>query len=189
MEEEFRIKRLAARDRSAAHGELARTYSSALLRYAAGILGDVEEAREIVADALFKAMNEARVFNPDFQIKAWLYRVVTNASFNALRDRKRRTAILTQDGAGFVLRWEADAETHVLENQTTRAVERLLGELSSDHAAILRLRYHEDLAYGEIARRLGVPIGTVMSRLSRAHDRLRELVLSDPAWSSLRTMA
>ncbi|NBS41579.1 sigma-70 family RNA polymerase sigma factor, partial [bacterium] len=68
-----------------------------------------------------------------------------------------------------------DAEQRHADGELAYALNRLLRRLNPEHETILRLRYHEELSYGEIANRLDVPIGTVMSRLSRARAKLLEL--------------
>ncbi len=142
--------------------------------HAFGILRDSAEAGDVVQEVFIRSMREARLFDADFHTQAWLYRVTRNLCFNILRDRRRRGAILAnlsverprgQDPSDLVLSGEAQGRMLAL-----------FGRLSDDHRTILLLRYYEDLSYNEIAIRLGVKLGTVMSRLNRARTRMEELL-------------
>ncbi|MEK6867414.1 MAG: sigma-70 family RNA polymerase sigma factor, partial [Nanoarchaeota archaeon] len=93
-----------------------------------------------------------------------------NLCFNDIRDRKRRTRILKQTGASLYDQTEEqntiqDARANVYQKELQHGVEVAIKKLSEDHEVIIRLRYQNDLLYDEIAEKLGIPVGTVMSRL------------------------
>lgn len=175
---EGEVKALARRSRPAAIDLVVRRYGERLVLHAWYILKDTNEARDVVQEVFIKAMREPRLFDADFRIQAWLYRVTRNLCFNLVRDRRRRETILAgsvrvssegpPDPLALVFQGEQQAEL-------LQAVE----QLSEDHRDILLLRYYDDLSYQEIADHLGIKLGTVMSRLSRARDRLLEVVDGD----------
>ncbi len=163
------LKRLAHRNRGAALDLLARRHERSLLAHANTIVHDGEEAADLVQETLVRALREPRLFDADFQTRAWLHRVLANLSYNRSRDRRRRSNILEN-----TLRYEPRAEeladrTEV--SQRSDAFATVLSNLRPAHRQILQLRYWQDLSYAEIATVLQVRMGTVMSRLSRARDQ------------------
>lgn len=168
------LRALAESDRAEANEALYAKYHDRLTWHAVSIVHDAEEAHDIVQEVFIKAMRERRLYEADFKIQAWLYRVTRNLCFNTVRDRRRRGSILAA----------APREESIGSNQveTVFGAERqeeilaAIGMLTGDHREILMLRYYEDLSYQEIAVRLEIKMGTVMSRLSRARDRLNEVI-------------
>lgn len=164
------IKRLAHTDRRTAADWLVRKYREPLFQHAAWILKDWVEAVDVTQEVFIKAMREPRFFDAEFKMKAWLYRVTSNLCFNLRRDRRRRTEILEtvprQDAAE-----QADV---VLQGERQERILAAMDRLSDDHREILMLRYYSDLSYAEIGDTLGIKLGTVMSRLSRAKGALVE---------------
>jgi len=131
---------------------------------------DHQEAYDVVQEVFIKAMRETRLFDDDFKIKAWLFRVTSNLCFNQVRNRKRRGTLLET-----MMKPEAfgaDQLDTVFASEQREEVMEALDHLSADHKQILLLRYYDDLSYAEIADVLQVKLGTVMSRLSRARMRL-----------------
>lgn len=169
------LKELALADREAAMARTVQRYRGALERRAMSIVKDGQEARDAVQEVFIKAMRESRFFERDFQIRAWLFRVVTNLCFNIVRDRRRRGGILADMPEECVPQGRTKATTdHVLGGELRAGMMGALQELSPNHREILLLRYYRDLSYAEIADALDIRLGTVMSRLSRARTRLGE---------------
>ena len=174
------IKTLASTNRQAAHGLICRRFGERLLRQADRILRDEAEAADVVQEVMIKALREPRMFDTDFRIQAWLFRVCRNLCFNLSRDRRRRQGLLSCYAVPERLSQRA-AEDPINALFGAERQEDMLGaldRLSPEHREILILRYYEDKSYAEIATTLQIKLGTVMSRLSRARDRLL-LVLSD----------
>ena len=164
------IKKLAASNAKAAMEAVIRKYREPLYFHARYIVKDHQEAYDVVQEVFIKAMRETRIFDEEFKIKAWLFRVTSNLCFNQVRNRKRRGAILDT-----MMKPEAFGAKQleaVFAGQQREEVMASLEELSDDHKEILLLRYYDDLSYAEIADVLQVKLGTVMSRLSRARMRL-----------------
>ena len=174
------IKRLAARDRGLAMGLIVRKYHTPLHLRATSILKDPQEAQDLLQEVFIRAMREPRLFLPEFELRAWLYRVTTNLCFNNVRDKRRRATLLSglPEEALPQGRPSQSAElvfTEELRDSLLLAMDRLTPE----HREILMLRYYGDLSYAEIAERLDIKLGTVMSRLSRARSRLTDVVGPD----------
>lgn len=154
-------------------------YGEKLTYHALYILRDGEEAHDVVQEVLIKAMREPRFFEPDFKMQAWLYRVTRNLCFNLVRDRRRREVILYTQRPSEAS--SSDPLESVFAGERQREMLAAVELLSVDHGEILLLRYYEDLSYAEIAERLDIRLGTVMSRLSRARERLIAVMGRDAA--------
>ncbi|HMV68572.1 MAG TPA: RNA polymerase sigma factor [Myxococcota bacterium] len=173
-QEDADLKRLARRDRNAALNAVVHRHRPRLLRHAAHIVRDEDAAADIVQEAFIRAMREPRLFEDDFRIGAWLYRVTNNLALNASRDHRRRGDILT----GMQLSGHIDADQHQALDDKHQAnrVQVALECLSANHRRVLQERFYHDLSYGEIAAVLDVKMGTVMSRIARAKNALVELI-------------
>ncbi len=171
------LKDLAIRDRRGAMEVVVEQFRDRLYQHAFFIVKDPQEAYDAVQEVLIKAMREPRFFNPDFHIKAWLFRVTSNLCYNIVRDRRRRSGILES-----MPNEDTASPTQV---DSVQAFERrgevmsALDHLSREHREILLLRYYDDLTYAEIADVLQIKLGTVMSRLSRARARLGNMLGTD----------
>ena len=171
------IKAVARKDRRQAMNLVVERYRGTLYHHALYIVKDHHEAFDILQEVFIKAIRERRFFDPDFKMKAWLFRVTSNLCFNIVRNRKRRGAILDQMMRPTPL--HADQMERVFADQRQEVILAALDTLTEDHREILSLRYYSDLSYAEIADALDIKLGTVMSRLSRAKNKLME-ALDDP---------
>lgn len=142
-----------------------------LRRYARGLLRDAEAADDLVQETLLRAFRGRRHFRRPDNLRAWLFTILLNIRRNELRALARRPRVIPlddmlappgRDGAQ-----ESTAEL--------RRVLAALDGLSDELREALLLVAVEGLTYRETAEVLAVPIGTVMSRLHRARERLREL--------------
>jgi len=170
------IKALALEDRQAAIEILTDKYHKRLYYHAFYIVKNGEEARDVIQEVFIKAIREHRLFDAEFRIKPWLYRVTSNLCFNIVRNKKRRGAIL--ETIPFATNSAARQVEWVFANQLQKELVAAMDKMSPNHKEILILRYFDDLSYTEIAEVLGVKLGTVMSRLSRARVRLLQMVES-----------
>lgn len=164
------IKKLAATNARAAMEAVIQKYREQLYFHARYIVKDHQEAYDVVQEVFIKAMREGRIFDDEFKIKAWLFRVTSNLCFNQVRNRKRRGAIL--ESMVKPESFSANQIDSVFAGEQREELGAALDLLSDDHKEILVLRYYDDLSYAEIAEVLQVKLGTVMSRLSRARMRL-----------------
>jgi len=172
-------KELAKTDRDAAFAVVSKTYLPRIRSEARQVMGTREAAFDLAQDVLIKAMREKRLFDPEFRIWPWLRRVTRNLAYNRVRDRKRRSALLEERGPQAAA--PVDPSAAVLASEQARRVQECIERLSEAHREVLIARYYADASYKEIADRLGLKLGTVMSRLSRARSALQSVLDEDLA--------
>jgi len=154
----------------------------AMARYATAILGR-DEAEDAVQDAWLKAWRAWGAADPD-RVDAWVLRIVRNTCLDHLRHASREmplTAVAATAGptpyrAKDLDALDEDPAERAVTRATSTAVAPLLNRLPPDLRQTLWLREGEGLTYGQIAHRLHVPIGTVMSRLHRARAKAARLL-------------
>lgn len=144
----------------------------AAFNYARWLTKNDAEAEDVVQDACVRAMRFFASLRHD-NARAWLLAIVRNTWFSRVSRRSGATRSLTVDTAALELRDDAlDPEERLLQQHVVERVRAALEQLPADAREVLVLREIEGLSYKEIAALLRVPIGTVMSRLSRARERL-----------------
>ena len=170
------VERAQAGDRDA-FGELVTRYMRQAYYTALGLVGSHDDALDLSQEAFARAFRARQSLDPDRPFYAWLYAILRRLCFNFLRDRKTRRHKL-EAAAGWLAE-EADARAAAFDpaRATERAelrarVEVAIEELQDRHREVLVLKEFEDLRYREIAELLGIPIGTVMSRLYAARRHL-----------------
>lgn len=168
------IKLTATKNRRVAIKLLIEKYRQPLLRHSLYILRDQDDAYDIVQETFVRAIRETRLFDPDFRIKAWLFRVAKNLCLNQLRNTSRRAAILHANPT--VDRQEPQQWKTLFDGEQSILMMGTLDKLGEDHREILVLRYYDELSYIEIAQVLDIKLGTVMSRLSRARQKLLDVL-------------
>ncbi len=145
---------------------------------ALGLARNARDAEDLVQEAYLKAFRSFRRFRPGTNFKAWIYRILVNSSIDFYRRRARQPLIseLTDEAAAPA----AAPERHrLLDNMEALDafvgddVRRALDELPAAHRIVVLLADIEGFKYREIASILGIPIGTVMSRLHHARRQLR----------------
>ena len=140
------------------------------------------EAEDLASDVFLQAWKSFAKFERGTNCRAWLYRILWNV--NQQRSRKRLPFTLGAEGEAQLaetLAAEAPTPTEIKDEEVAAA----LDALSAEHRQILLLSDVEEFTYKEIAAILRVPIGTVMSRLSRARAALREKVRGTAAAASI----
>jgi len=144
------------------------------------LLGNREDALDATQDALLRFLTTLHRFQPGEPVRPWLYSIVRNRCRDLMRRaRVRRAEPLESDEEHWrpeIIDEKADPELDARRAELRRRVFTAMGGLRREHREILVLRDYQDLSYDEIARVLGVPRGTVMSRLHRARKALGALL-------------
>lgn len=152
------------------------------------LLGNADDALDVSQDAMLRFFSNLHRFDAERPVRPWLFRIVRNLALDLFRRRKvrqsesldavagdedgERTAIDPADP-------NVDLDRDLLQKQLRRRLFAALGQLTPMQREIVVLRDYQDLSYQEIAEMLEIPLGTVMSRLHGARQRLRLLVEDD----------
>ena len=153
-----------------------------LRRYARVLTGDPTRADDLVQDTLVRGWEKRQMWQAGSNLRAWLFTIMHNVYVNQLALARREAGNVSLDAEG---EYGAARQVAVNGNQVDRVelreVAEQLGRLPTEQREVLLLAAVEELRYEEIAAALAIPIGTVMSRLSRARDKLRRMVAEPPA--------
>ncbi|MGH8724756.1 MAG: sigma-70 family RNA polymerase sigma factor [Burkholderiales bacterium] len=145
-----------------------------LRRYARALVGDRATADDLVQDTLERAWAKLHLYRRGTDLRAWLFTVMHNVHVNRVR-ASRVTDPLEDEMPELAQRApQGDA-------LLVRDLDRAITRLPAEQRAVLLLVTLEEMSYEQVARTLGIPIGTVMSRLSRARAKLRAMMLGQPA--------
>lgn len=170
------VLRAQAGDRRA-FGELVARYMQRAYYVALGLVGSHDDALDLSQEAFVRAYRARASIDPDRPFYAWLYQIVRRLCFNFLRDRSTRRRKLQE-----ATPWLADLASAAAADPARAAeraelrgrLEAAIETLAEREREVLILREFEGLKYREIADLLGIPIGTVMSRLYTARRNLAE---------------
>jgi len=143
-----------------------------LRRYARALILDRDYADELVQDCLERAWSRFHTWKPDSNLRAWLFTIMHNIFLNSIRRQN--------NGPNFVPIDEQEFTARHYDPMVLRDLESALASLNGEQREIIALAGLEQLTYQEISKILDVPIGTVMSRLSRSRERLRQLMSIEP---------
>lgn len=140
-----------------------------LRRYALVLTRNGDEAEDLVQEALTKALSGARLFAPERDLRVWLFSILHNAHISRLR--RKRTAF----NAKPYLAQEDSRPASQLAHMELRQVLDCLEKLPDDQRRAVALVGLESMTYAQAAKVLGVPMGTLMSRLARGREALRRM--------------
>lgn len=152
------------------------SHLAGLRRYALSLTRHEADAEDLVHDTLLQAHESRRSFRPDGNLQAWLMGILHNRFI----DRKRSSAAMARRDAAAAQLRPTFAAPSQYDSLRLSQIRRAFLELPEEQRAVLHLVAIEELSYQEVADVLGIPIGTVMSRVARARERLREIESKAP---------
>ena len=175
-----------ARDRADAFAALVRRYERPLYVYAKRMLGSADEAEDVFQETFLRVHLNLERFRQGAPFRPWLYQIATNLCRDRLRWWRRRPQVSLyaprggDPGAGTV----ADAvaapgagpDQRAREAELSARLEKAVAQLPVKQRAVFLMARYEGLPYGEIASALGIPLGTVKSRMNTAVQRLLSAV-------------
>lgn len=141
-----------------------------LRRYARALARDAARADDLVQDTLERALAKLDLWRPDSDLRAWLFTLMHNLFVNQIRSSNNHT-LCELDEAN-----DVPVSGGQNEAMAVRDIHAALAKLPPEQREVMLLVGLEQFAYADAARILGVPQGTVMSRLSRARERMRQLL-------------
>lgn len=161
-----------------AFGQLVERYQHRLYGSLVHVTGSTEQAQDIAQDAFVHAFEKLSTFRGQSAFYSWLFRIALNAAVSARRKTRRVTgsvdAMREATGEEPVDGRASSAPDYAADvDDRQRLVRRALAQLPEEYRTALVLKEMDDLKYEEIAEILGVPLGTVRSRIHRARQELR----------------
>ena len=164
------------------HESLITQHIPRLRRYARALTGDRAAADDLVQDTLERALSRFHLWRQGSDLRAWLFTIMHNIYVNQARSRIRHPHETLDEPAAEAL--------HAREPDWAelRDIDDALSRLPGEQRAVLLLVGLEQFTYEEAARVLEIPLGTVMSRLSRGRERLRLILSGDPRASALKVV-
>ena len=155
-----------------AFGELVCRYYPGVVRVIYRLCGDTGLAEDMAQEAFLRGWINLSSFHPQSSLRNWLYRIAVNATLDVLRRKSEEP--LEDEAAQMVPDTAAGPETALIEKERVAMLQQAMHALPEAARSVLVLREYGGLSYQEIASVLDVPVGTVMSRLNYARNRLRE---------------
>ena len=148
----------------------------ALRRYARTLMRDDDRASDLVQDCVERALSRRHLWRRPFSLRGWLFRIMHNIHANDMRATGRRPANFPLDAVAEP-GVPPEQFTHVEVTEALEAFERL----SEEQREVLLLIAVEGFTYRQAAKALGIPVGTVVSRVVRARERLKDVAVSPPS--------
>ena len=154
-----------------------------LRRYARALTGDRGTADDLVQDTLERAWSKLHLWRHGSDLRAWLFTIMHNVHVNQIRSRSSASLVPLDDEI-------ADAPVRATQSDMleVRDIDAALHRLPIEQREVVLLIALERMSYDETARSLRIPIGTVMSRLARARERLRLLLADEAGGTSLKVV-
>lgn len=183
MTESEIIKQCKSGDREA-FNTLISNYNTQVINIAYGMLTDREDACDAAQEVFVKVYRSIGSFNEKSSFATWLYRITANTCSDFLRKRSRRSNVISLSGYGGEENKELDIEDEnasvedgleMTERQT--AVRKALGELKEEHRLMITMCDLQGMSYDQIADVMKIPTGTVKSRINRARQALKKILL------------
>jgi RNA polymerase sigma-70 factor (ECF subfamily) len=157
------------RDRGAAFLRLADDHLDKAYRLARAILRDPAEAQDATHDAFVQAWRKWETLRDPSRFEPWFDRILVNTCRNRLRSTRRQATDISDEVA-------LSTGDHARHTEDRDVLGTAIAQLSPDHQLVVALRYYRDLTVDDIAKRLGIPTGTVQSRLHYALKRLHDAI-------------
>jgi len=187
-EPDIREQQLIIEARSGSIGafeQLYRSYNDRIYNFVLQIVSCDHDASDVVQETFIRAWHSLPKLRSDDAFSGWLYRIALNRAKDTLSHRSMlgEVSIDPMHGDGESKEWqiagrEGDPAQRAQDSSLAEAVNKAMVELSPDHRAVVAMHHLEDIEVEDVARMLGVPHGTVLSRLARARAVLKRKLAS-----------
>jgi len=167
---------------SAGFEELAMPLFDSLYNFASWLVHNKSNAEDLVQETYLKALRSFASFQPGTNFRAWMFRILRNTFLSSRSTLARRMTVEidSEDDVTMLPATSATPESLLIERSQENAVRSAIEQLPVIFREVLLLCDVEDASYREISEILSIPMGTVMSRLTRARKAVRESLLSVP---------
>jgi RNA polymerase sigma-70 factor (ECF subfamily) len=168
----------ASRGNIALFQALVERYRRQAYFYARGMVRNSDDAHDLSQEAFVRVYRHLKRFNPAYPFKVWLFHILSNLCKNHLRQKKTRDNVMvTSDDAGESAAPDTDQPDRLFgRTEVQSQVWNAIGKLPEKFREIIILSHFEELSYNQMAEILGIPRGSVMSRLYYARLKLREIL-------------
>ncbi|CAM5780858.1 MULTISPECIES: RNA polymerase sigma factor [Brevibacillus] len=171
MQDDKMIVDEVLRGNKEAFAQIIQKYNRRITLLIRKMLGQPPHEQDIAQEIFIKVYYHLGDYNKSYEFGAWLYRIATNHCFDELRSRKR-SIMVTNTEVELATSHTPEAE-YLVKEQNSYLQDRIKA-LDSKHRVVLEMRYLQYMSYEEISKKLGVPISTVRTRLSRGKTKLKE---------------
>ncbi|MGI6706360.1 MAG: RNA polymerase sigma factor [Clostridia bacterium] len=159
--------------------ELISAYEHRIYNIAYRMMGNPEDAMDVVQEALLKIYRSLKKFKNQSSFSTWIYRIVMNTCLDELRKKKRGFLLFMNDAEGYgedIVDSSGDSlpEESYERKERLKSLQKAIQELIPDYKSVIILRDIQGFSYEEIAEILHCPLGTVKSRINRARTELRK---------------
>lgn len=165
-----------------AFAQLVQQYQKPVYNLCLRMVSNPTDAEDLAQEAFVKAWRGLRFYKHEAAFSTWLYRLTANVCIDFLRKQKRKNTVsLTEEDAQELEVPDAEPmpEEQLLHREKQQAVSAAMVQLDEDYRLVMTLRVVEELSYEQIAEVLDIKVGTVKSRLARARERLRKILLQN----------
>lgn len=176
--EKFLLQKIRSGDK-AAFMELVSPFQERLFRKAKSMVGDDDDAEDIVQDALISGYKSIAKFRADSGVYTWLYRIVVNKSKDLILKKKKSNEKPLNDNDQTFFDERLSYEKKLELSDESAYLIKKINMLEPMYRQVIDLRYYEELSYSEIADLLKCNVGTVKSRIFKAKELLKHLILND----------
>lgn len=167
--------RLKGGDRQA-FSALVERYRDRIVSFAYRMVGNAELAQDVAQEAFVRVYKSAGTFRDDGRFSPWLYKIASNVALSEKSKRAREALNVDYEGLEDTQESSDDVEGSVLAKLTAQQLSRGIAKLTAQHKTVLVMHVYQGLTYVEIAESLGIPTGTVKSRLFYAIRKLRDVI-------------
>ncbi len=176
---ELLVKRAQKGDGTALE-ELLFAYEKRVYNIALRYMGSEADAYDMAQEALIKIYKRIKAFKGDSSFSSWVYRISVNTCLDGIRRRKKNVVSLEstiEAGASYSDEQNDTPEESAVRKELQGRVQQAINTLSADHKSVIILRDINGLSYEEVAALLSVSVGTVKSRINRARQKLKEILI------------
>ncbi|HEX2920007.1 MAG TPA: RNA polymerase sigma factor [Bacteroidales bacterium] len=174
--DEVRLVKEALAGNQRAFGEIIERYRKMVARTVKGMLGDNSYAEDIGQEVFIKLYHSLSDFRGDSKLSTYIQRIAVNLTLNEIKRRKRFFSMFSQSGNNEMHEYEVPDYDTSEKRDAAEIVEKALQTLDPKFRVIVTMRMLQGYSTKETAEILKLPIGTVLSRLSRAQEQLKEVL-------------
>ncbi len=158
---------------------LVESYSGIVYRIAYSMVGNSQEAQDVVQEVFYRAYRALNSYNPERPFKAWINRITVNYVLDQRKKKRVKASSLTMEDEHILNVPDSTFDPQYQQKRIEREefVLKAIHQLPDKYQLVLLLRHIEDLSYEEIAQTLSMPLGTVMTHIHRARAKLSEILL------------